>query len=129
MVIFSQQFNLVLQIIILLMLIFSFDLIKKRKINTHCNLISIALLLEIISIIIFMRFNNSSYESLGQFFYISLWAHHLLGLLVIVLIIYIILRTKNIIKFGSSYKLMKPAFILWFIVLMGGFILYLKLHM
>lgn len=125
---FSQQINLVLQLIILLVLIISVSSVKKRTINTHCNLMSIAFLLEIISVIMFMNLTQSPHAPLGQLLSISLWVHHLLGLSVLILIMFIILRTKNIIKIGSSYKFMRPVFTLWLIVLISGFVLYQKLH-
>ncbi len=59
---------------------------------------------------------------------LGLWVHHIAGILVVLLVIYIDLAVKGSVHFlGEPYKLMRPVALLWFLALSGGIHIYLSL--
>lgn len=123
--------NIGLQLFILLLLTFSFYQAHSKKQKHHCSLMRAALLLQFLSIV-FVMFPSFSYFSgmpLSDQFLFGLWVHHIAGLLVVLLVIYINLAVRGSVRFlGEPYRLMKPTLLLWILVLLGGAFIYLGLY-
>lgn len=123
--------NIGLQFFILLLLAFSFYQAHFKKQKHHCNLMRAALFLQLLSIVfvMFPSFSSLSGMPLSDQLLLKLWAHHIGGLLVVLLVIYINLAVRGSVRFlGEPYRLMKPTLLLWIVVLLGGAFIYLGLY-
>ncbi|MGB3908421.1 MAG: hypothetical protein WBL02_08325 [Methanomethylovorans sp.] len=119
-----------LQFFILLLLIFSSYMAHSKKIKVHCSLMGTALILQLITIIFVMlpTFSALSEMQISGQLLLGLWVHHIAGILVVLLVIYIDLAVKGSVHFlGEPYKLMRPVALLWFLALFGGIHIYLSL--
>lgn len=123
--------SLVVQFLLLLVVLFGFSSVSGKKINRHCRIMNTAVVLQVISVLIFMTVQMSSFVGLnfgGTSLGVLIWLHHLAGLLVFMLAVYIYMALKGRLKFlGSPYKWMKVTFYLWILVFVGGVIIYLEL--
>lgn len=119
-----------LQFFILLLLIFSSYMAHSKKIKVHCSLMGTALILQLITIVFVMlpTFSALSEMQISGQLLLGLWVHHIAGILVVLLVIYIDLAVKGSVHFlGEPYKLMRPVALLWFLALFGGIHIYLSL--
>ena len=124
------KINLVLQCLLLLFVIYGGYLAKIRhQYKIHCRILRIATVLQIISIAAIMLPAMLGYIHRGDrnsLFNTAMWIHHILGLLVVALWVYINLVFQGVIKgFVKLAIPMRLAFFLWIIVLMLGIYLYL----
>lgn len=117
--------NFALQIVLLGLLIYAGYIARyRRNLGRHCKVMRIAVILLIISVAVPMTLSMVGYTSAGvmlNWFYIEMYAHHMLGLAVIVLWVYINLAQSGRIK--VSHRLtpyMRSAFILWVITFIMG---------
>lgn len=120
-----------LQFFILLLLAVSSYLARYRKAKIHCNLMGTALFLQLLTIVFVMSpsFSALSGMSISDQLRLELWVHHIAGLLVMLLVIYINLAVKGHVRFlGEPYRLMRPIALLWFLVLLGGMHIYISLY-
>ncbi|WP_367343700.1 hypothetical protein [Methanomethylovorans sp.] len=119
-----------LQFFILLLLIFSSYMAHSKKIKVHCSLMGTALILQLVTIVFVMlpTFSALSEMQISGQLLLGLWVHHIAGILVVLLVIYIDLAVKGSVHFlGEPYKLMRPVALLWFLALSGGIHIYLSL--
>lgn len=122
--------DLLLQLTIIILLFFAVKKAYRDPYDKHCKFMTIAIAIQVISVIVFMAPSMYSLSGImmSGFFTFLMYLHHILGLIVIVLSIYIKLAFSGKIPSPvSPLKLMKPTLILWVLTLLGGFILYLIL--
>jgi uncharacterized membrane protein YozB (DUF420 family) len=128
---FNQAFaNILLQLLSVLVLVIAVSQVSKDPVRRHCKLVSVAVLLQFVSIIVFMFPAMSTYTEIGVGSSLStqMYVHHFAGLLVIIFSIYIKLAVDGRIKhIVNPFKLMKITLVLWVIVFIGGLSLYLSL--
>ena len=123
--------NIGLQFFILLLLVFSSYMAHSKKMNIHCSLMGVALFLQLLTIVfvMFPSFSAFSGMQISSQLLVELWVHHIAGLLVMLLLIYINLAVKGSVHFlGEPYRLMRPVALLWFLVLLGGMHIYISLY-
>lgn len=123
--------SLLIQFLLLIVLLSGFVSVSGKKIKSHCRIMNTAVVLQVISVLIFMTVQMSSFAGFG-FGSTSLgaliWLHHLAGLLVFMLAIYIYMALKGRSKFlGNPYKWMRVTFYLWILVFIAGVSIYLEL--
>ncbi len=123
--------NLVLQLLLFIAVVIAVYLAKKKRLAKHCAIIRIAIPLQVIAIAGVMLPSMGAYLRYGQpgsFFNIEVWTHHILGLVVIVLWIYVNLVMLGVIKMRSRLVIaMRLAFICWLLALIMGVHLYVLL--
>jgi hypothetical protein len=128
---FNNAFiNLLLQFLSVLILGIALSQVSKDPSGKHCNLVSVAVLLQLLSIIAFMFPSMSTLAEIGVGSSLStqMYLHHLAGLFVILFAIYIKLAVDGRIKpIVDPFNLMKITLALWVLVFIGGLSLYLKL--
>ena len=116
--------NLVIQLLLIIIVSVAAYLAKKRQLKNHCTIMMVALPVQIIAIAGIMLPSMLGYVRYGQpdsLLNIEIWIHHILGLAVIALWIYINLVFRRIIKMpGRLIIPMRLAFVLWLIVLGMG---------
>ena len=121
--------NLLVQIVLVLAIFVAGYLAKKGQFQKHCLIMRIAAVVQVLAIASTMLPSMLGYVRYGfaaSWFNVEIWIHHILGLAVIAIWIYVNLVFLNIIK--SRYRLVVPmrlAFVLWLIVLALGFHLYI----
>ncbi|MDK2826601.1 MAG: hypothetical protein PWQ63_1139 [Methanolobus sp.] len=122
--------DLLLEFIVLILLIFAVKKAYRDPYNKHCKFITIAIAVQILSVLIFMAPSMYSLSGIimsGSFTFL-MYLHHTLGLIVILFSVYIKLAFSG--KIPSPVpplKMMKPTLVLWVLTLLGGSILYLIL--
>ncbi len=120
--------NLVIQLLLIIIVSVAAYLAKKRQLKNHCTIMMVALPVQIIAIAGVMlpsMLGYIRYGQLGSFFNIEMWIHHILGLVVIALWIYINLVIRGVIKIRGRLVIpMRLAFVLWLLVLVMGLHLY-----
>jgi hypothetical protein len=120
--------NLVLQLLLLVFIVLAAYLAKKGQLKHHCMILRIAVLIQIAAIAGVMLPSMLGYVRfgpVGSLFNMEIWIHHILGIAMIVLWIYINLVFLQVIK--SRYRLVVPmrlAFVLWLLVIAMGLHLY-----
>ncbi|AGB49614.1 hypothetical protein Metho_1404 [Methanomethylovorans hollandica DSM 15978] len=123
--------NIGLQLFILMLLAFSAYQARSKKMKIHCNLMAAALFLQLLTIVFVMSpsFLAHSGMQISIQLLLELWVHHIAGILVMLLVIYINLAVKGSVHFlGEPYRLMKPVALLWFLVLLGGMHISISLY-
>lgn len=125
--------NLTVQLLLIILISVAAYLAKKRQLKKHCTIMMVAVPVQIIAIAGVMLPSMLGYVQYGQpysFFNIEIWAHHILGLAVIALWIYINLVFRRLIKIrGRLVNHMRLAFVLWLLVLFTGLHLYIVIWM
>lgn len=123
--------SLLAQFIIIVLVIAAVLLPSRGKAVQHCKIMSIALVLQIVSILIFMSPVMSDFLQYGfgtRLLISQMWLHHLGGIAIVLLVLYINLAMKGKVKFlGDNFRLMKLTFALWILIFIGGMILYMTL--
>lgn len=128
---FNQAFvNLLLQFLSVLVLAVAVSQVTKDPMRKHCRLITVAVLLQLLSILAFMFPSMSTLLEIGigSSLQTQMSLHHLAGLAVVIFSVYIKLAVDGRIKkIVNPYSLMKITLALWIIVFIGGLSLYLSL--
>lgn len=122
--------NLVLQCFLLLTVLIAGYLARfRRNLQIHCLILRIAVPAQIVSIFAIMLPAMLGYIHRGNrspLFNTAMLVHHILGLVVIVLWIYINLVFQRVIKWIGKLAIpMRFTFFLWITVLLLGIYLYL----
>ena len=122
--------NLIFQCMLLLTVLVAGYLARFRhNLKLHCLILRVAIPLQILAIAAIMLPAMLGYIHRGDrttLFNTEMWIHHVLGLGVVGLWVYINLVFQGIIKSpGRLVILMRLAFFLWIIVLLMGIYLYL----
>ncbi len=127
----SNILSLFVQFIVITLVIVAALQVSRGKTALHCKLMSIALIMQVVSILIFMSPVMSDFLQYGfgsRALITQIWLHHLGGIAVVLLVLYINLSMKGKMKFlGNNFRLMKITFWLWLILFAGGMLLYLAL--
>jgi putative membrane protein len=121
--------NLWFQCALLLIVIIAGYLSRfKHKVKLHCLILRIAVLLQVAAIIVIMLPAMRGYIQTGErttLFNTLMWVHHILGLGVILIWVYINLVFQGMVKaLVKLPTLMRTAFFLWILVLLMGIYLY-----
>ena len=124
-------FSLVIQFLLLLMVLFAVRLVSGGQSEKHCRIISLAIVLQLISVLVFMSSAMSSFMeyNFGSTFLAALiWLHHLAGIAVFLFAIYIRLALSGkMIFLGDPYRWMKITLATWILTFIGGVLVYLYL--
>lgn len=126
--------NLVLQILLMLAVFVAVYLAKaKRQLIRHCRIVTVALLVQIVAIAIVMLPSLLGYaqnEVLGLPLSLEMPVHHVLGLVVAALWIYVNLASKGIIKARMRLVIpMRLAFGSWLVTFVLGLHIYLSIYL
>ncbi|WP_340818880.1 hypothetical protein [Methanolobus sp. WCC4] len=128
---FNQAFaNLLLQVLSVLVLAVAVSQVTKDPMRKHCRLVTVAVLLQFLSILVFMFPSMSTLLEIGigSSLQTQMSLHHLAGLAVVIFSVYIKLAVDGRIKrIVNPYILMKITLALWIVVFIGGLSLYLSL--
>lgn len=120
--------NLTVQLLLIIIVSAAAYLAKKRQLKKHCTIMMVAVPVQIVAIAGVMlpsMLGYVRYGQLGSSFNIEIWTHHVLGLAVIALWIYINLVFRGLIKIPGRLVIhMRLAFVLWLLVLFMGLHLY-----
>ena len=120
--------NLTVQLLLIITVFVAAYLAKRRQLKNHCSIMMVAVPVQVIAIAVIMLPSMLGYVRYGQpvsYFNIEIWIHHILGLAVIALWIYINLVFRGVIKIRSRLVIpMRLAFVLWLLVLVMGLHLY-----
>jgi hypothetical protein len=122
--------NLFFQCALLVIVIIAGYLARfKHQFKVHCFILRASVILQIISIAAVMLPAMLWYIHRGgrsELFNTAMLVHHILGLVVIALWVYVNLAVQGIIRpFGKLTTAMRLAFFLWIFVLLMGIYLYL----
>ena len=123
--------NLIIQFALLLVLLIAAYLAKKGRFTKHCLIMRIAIIVQLLAIFIVMLPEMLGYVqtlSPTAFLSIEMWVHHLLGLAVVAIFIYInlVMMGKITIKVRLR-SIMRLAFGLWFLALVSGIHIYVSI--
>jgi hypothetical protein len=111
------ELNLAVQLILALILLFAFKLARTRNFKKHCTVMRIAVPMQILAVLGIMLPSMYGYEqniSTGSLFFLEISVHHLLGLGVLVLWIYINLVFMNFLSPFLKIRIaMRLALLCW----------------
>ena len=121
--------NLVVQILLIITVFGAVYLARTKKLVTHCTIISVAILVQIIAIFVVMLPSMLSIiENVPSqpFFYPEVLIHHSFGLVLIGLWVYISLGIRNLVKMPRN-----RASVMWLAlgVWITGFILGVHIYL
>ncbi len=126
--------NLVIQILLMVTVVVAAYLAKvKRQLIRHCTIMRVLIPIQIVSIAVIMLPSMLGYienETTGLLFSLEIPIHHVLGLVVVVLWIYVNLVFKGIIK--TRWRLVVPmrlAFGSWLVTFILGLHIYLSIYL
>lgn len=125
---FLSLANLVLQVVLAVFLSYAVFLAKKKELKKHCNLVRFAVTIQIAAILTIMLPPMADYIE-NPDLNIEILLHHVTGLLVIGLWIYINLVYARKIPWPVHFRLiMKIVYILWILALIAGTHLYIRIY-
>lgn len=127
----TADINLAIQILLLLTVLVAAYLARRRKLVRHCNIMRIAVGVQLLAIFSVMLPVMLGYVKHPKpvVFQTEMLVHHSLGALVILLWIYINLAVMGRIKIiGRLTTLMRTALIMWVITFLFGFYLYFQAY-
>jgi len=122
--------NLVIQIVLMIVLFLAVFRAKKGDVNKHCNIVKIAVLLQLAAIFIFMLPSFPGYKlSNGSMLDRVIFFHHILGSVLIGIWIYVNLVYSGFIRWPGNFRsIMRIAFALWMMVFFIGAYIYIRLY-
>lgn len=122
--------NLVIQFVLMIVLFFAAFRAKKGDVNKHCNYIKIAVLLQLAAIFIFMLPSFPGYKvSNASMFDLVIIFHHVLGLVLIGLWIYVNLVYSKYIRWPGNFRyIMRIAFALWIVAFFIGAYIFIRIY-
>ncbi|MBN2110691.1 MAG: hypothetical protein JW705_06345 [Methanosarcinaceae archaeon] len=113
------------------MVLYAVRLVSGGQSEKHCRTISLAVSLQLISVLIFMSSAMSSFpgsDLSSTSLSLLMWLHHLAGIAVFLLAIYIRLALSGKMTFlGDPYRWMKVTLAIWILTFVGGVLIYLEL--
>ncbi len=123
--------NLIVQLSLLVALLIAAYFARKGQFTKHCTILRIAIPVQLLAIFIVMLPEMLGYVqtlSPTAFLSIEMWVHHLLGLAVVAIFIYInlVMMGKITIKVRLR-NIMRLAFGLWFLALVSGIHIYVSI--
>jgi hypothetical protein len=127
--------NMIIQIILMAVVVWASYLAIKRKMNLkkHCTFFRWAVLAQIAVILAFMLLPMLGYISSPQsatIFFIEIWTHHVLGLIVVGIWVYVNLVQWRVIKHKGRLKnYMLIALVAWILTFLIGLHIYAYLYL
>ncbi len=129
----QAMLNLTIQVLLIMTVSGAVFLAKKRNLGKHCNVMKVAVPLQIIAIAIVMLPSMLGYlenEQQYTIFNIEMLVHHTLGLIVIAIWIYINLVFAGVMRIrGRLISAMRFALASWIMALIIGLHMYLLIWM
>ncbi len=126
--------NLVMQLLLMVTVVVAAYIVKaKRQLIRHCSIMRVAMLVHIVATVVVMLPSMLGYiqnEAPGLLFSLVIPVHHVLGLVVVTLWIYVNLAFKGIIK--TRWRLVIPmrlAFGSWLVTFILGLHIYLSIYL
>lgn len=124
--------NLIMQLLLIVTVFVAVYLARvKRQLIRHCTIMRVAIPVQIVMIALVMLPSMLGFieeKPPGLLYSLEIPAHHVLGLVVIILWIYINLAFKGIIKVRARLVVpMRLAFVSWLVTLALGLHIYLSL--
>ncbi len=122
--------NLVIQIVLMIVLFFAALWAKKGDVNKHCNILKIAVLLQLAAIFIFMLPSFPGYiVSNGSILDLVKIFHHILGSVLVGLWIYVNLVYSGFIMWPENFRsIMRIAFTLWILAFFIGAYIFIRIY-
>jgi uncharacterized membrane protein YozB (DUF420 family) len=122
--------NLLIQIVLMIVLFFAALRAKKGDVNKHCNILKIAVLLQLAAIFIFMLPSFPGYKvSNASTLDLVIVFHHVLGSVLIGLWIYVNLVYSKYIRWPGNFRsIMRIAFALWILAFLIGSYIYIRIY-
>ncbi len=120
--------NLMIQIVLIIVLFFAAFKAKKGEIKTHCIGLKIAVLLQLAAIFIFMLPSFPGYKANNVFDLVIIF-HHILGLVLVGLWIYVNLVYSGFIRWPENFRyIMRIAFALWIVAFLIGAYINIRIY-
>lgn len=123
--------NLILQLTLFATLLIAAFLARKGRFKKHCTIMRIAIPVQLLAIFIVMLPEMLGYVktlSPTAFISIEMWVHHLLGLVVVAIWVYVNLVMMGKIKIkGRLLNIMRLALGLWLLALVSGIHIYVSI--
>ncbi len=124
--------NLVVQLVLIALILGAVYLARRGRIKRHCTIVRGAVVVQIIAILIVMLPSLLGYVANvppSPFLYPELLIHHILGLVLIAIFIYVNLEVGHVIRPIVKRKdAMWAALGVWLVALALGIILYLTVY-
>ncbi len=125
--------NLAVQVMLIILLSFAAFHAKRKKISTHCNLVRAGVIIQMAAIASVMLPSLLGYINIQHpdtLFFVELLFHHILGLILIGLWIYINLVYAKMVRWPACLKLiMRSAFVIWATALLIGLHIYARMYL
>ena len=116
-VVLLAELNLAVQLILSLMLLIAFRLAQAKNFKKHCTMMRIAIPIQILAVLGIMLPSMYGYEqniSTGSLFFLEITIHHVLGLGVLVLWVYINLVFMRLLNPLMKIRVaMRLALVFW----------------
>ena len=123
--------NLLVQILLLAAMLVATRLAKKKQFIRHCNIIRVAVVLQLLSTFLLMLPSMLIYlKNAGQAaFQTEMIVHHSLGVLAVLLWVYINLAMKGRVRVVWKLAMfMRTTFIIWVLSFLLGLHIYFQLY-
>jgi hypothetical protein len=117
--------NLAIQVLLIAAVIFAAIMAKRKHFARHCTIMKIAVVMQVLSILVFMllpMISYAKYEKGNTLLMVELWVHHSLGLVVI--ISWITILAIRITARTWRLATMRLAFTSWILTMIIGLHLY-----
>jgi putative membrane protein len=124
--------NLVVQLVLIALVLGAVYLARRGRIKRHCTIVRGAVIIQIIAILVVMLPSLLGYIASVPpipFLYAELLIHHILGLVLIAIFIYVNLEVGHIIRPVVKRKdAMRTALGVWLVAFSLGIIIYLTVY-
>ncbi len=124
--------NLVVQLVLIVLVLGAVYLAHRGKVIRHCNIVRGTVIVQIITVLAVMLPSLLGYvENLppNSFLYFAFLTHHILGLLLIVIFIYVNLEVGRVIRpIVKRKNAMRTALGVWLIAIALGIYIYLTVY-
>jgi putative membrane protein len=124
--------NLVVQLALIVLVLSAVYLARRGRVKRHCTIVRGAVVVQIIAILVVMLPSLLGYvENVPPipFLYLELLVHHILGLVLIAIFIYVNLEVEHVIRPVVKRKnVMRTALVVWLIAIALGINIYLTVY-
>ena len=124
--------NLVVQLALIVLVLSAVYLARRGRVKRHCTIVRGTVVVQIITIFAIMLPSLLGYvENVPPipFLYLELLVHHILGLVLIAIFIYVNLEVEHVIRPVVKRKnVMRTALVVWLIAIALGINIYLTVY-